>query len=281
MRLDQLLKFLKRLLERPAARFGMICISIFTLIAIFAPFLAPHDPIEINLANVRAPPSWEYPLGTDENGRDILSRIIWGSRLTFMVGLLAVALGTGVGIPLGTISGYFRRIDFFIMSETDLMLSFPAFLLAIAVVTVMGPSLENAMISVGVSMIPRYIRFTRGLVLSVREENYIEAARMDGENDGNIIARYIIPNCISSILILATLDLPQAIIYASALSFLGLGAQPPTPEWGMMISTGRTWILTSPHLTTYPGLALLAFVLGFNLLGDALRDALDPRLRYR
>jgi len=247
--------------------------------AIFAPLIAPYDPLKANLSEIIQPPSRSHLLGTDELGRDILSRIIYGARISLTIGLVSMGIGLLGGVPLGILGAYYGRwVDLVVMRFVDILLSFPAILLAIVIVSVLGPGLYNAMIAVGVAQLPIYARLARAVVLSLKEKEFIEAAKSLGESDLRIILRHITPNSLTPIIVQATLMIASAILSAAALGFLGLGAQPPTPEWGTMLSKGRLYLRVAPHITTFPGLAILITVLGFNLLGDGLRDALDPRM---
>jgi peptide/nickel transport system permease protein len=226
------------------------------------------------------PPSHEQVLGTDELGRSILGRIIWGSRVSLLIAAGVVSVGLLLGVPLGLVSGYYGgRVDFGIQRITDMMLAFPGFLLALALVAVLGVGLKNTVISIGISMIPIYIRLVRGCVLSVREQVYVEAARAVGTRDFRIILRHILPNVMVPITVQTSLGMGTAILFAAGLGFLGVGVQPPTPEWGAMLGSGRAYLFNAPHVATFPGVAIFLAVLSFNLLGDGLRDALDPRFR--
>ena len=269
-----------KLRRNKAALFGGTLILIFIVIALLAPVLYPHNPSAPNLIRSLEPPSFKQPLGTDELGRSILGRIIYGSRVSLLIAIGAVLVGLLLGVPLGLISGYYGgKIDFGIQRATDTMLAFPGFLLALALVAVLGVGLKNAMISVGIGMIPLYIRLVRGCVLSVREEVYVEAARAVGTRDTLILIRHILPNIMGPITVQTSLMMGMGILFAAGLGFLGIGVQPPTPEWGTMLGSGRVYIFHSPHVATFPGIAIFLAVLGFNLLGDGLRDALDPRFR--
>lgn len=257
---------------------GLIIILVFGFFAIFAPFLAPYDPVIADLEKNLEPPSAKHLLGTDELGRDILSRIIFGARASLIVGTVSVSIALACGILLGAISGYYGGLtDIIIMRIMDIILSFPTVLLAILIITILGPSLNNAMIAVGLSLAPEYAMLTRGMMLYIKELEFVEAARMVGANDFRIIFRHIMPNCLPPLLVQTTLNVGSAILSAAALGFLGLGAQPPTPEWGVMLSRGRTYLRMAPHVSVFPGLAIMAAVLAFNTAGDGLRDALDPR----
>jgi len=263
-----------------AAILGAVIVLLEVFIAIFAPFVAPHDPLEQSIYDALQPPSGTYWLGTDEVGRDILSRIIYGARISLRVGLIAVGIGSVVGVLLGLLAGYHGGLlDNLILRLMDIWLAFPGILLALAIVAVLGPSLFNVMIAVGLSAVPTYVRVTRGSVLSVRESDYVLGARAIGCRAPQIMGKHIFPNVLPAIIVLATLGVATAILTAAALSFIGLGAQPPTPEWGAMLTVGRQFIRQAWWVTTFPGLAIMITVLGINLLGDGLRDALDPRMR--
>jgi ABC-type dipeptide/oligopeptide/nickel transport system permease subunit len=281
-----LLESLLRLRKNKIAVAGLVIISLFLAMALFSPFLAPHDPLEQSLYDKLKPPVWDeggtwtYPLGTDDFGRDLLSRIIYGSRISMLVGVVAVSISLFFGTFAGAIAGFYGGvIDTIIMRFMDLLLAFPSILLAIVIVAFLGPSLENAMIAIGVVSIPRYARIVRGSVLEEYSKDYVQAARALGARDGRLIFIHILPNCLAPLIVQTTLGFASAILEAAALSFLGLGAQPPTPEWGAMLANGRSLILRAWWAVTFPGLMILFAVLGFNLLGDGLRDALDPRLR--
>jgi len=272
--------FLRRLKRNRLAYFGAISILFLIIISILGPFLAPHDFAEQNLAKVRCPPSKEFLLGTDEFGRCILSRILFGARISLMIGVISIGMALVAGVFLGLIAGYYGNVvDNIIMRAIDVMLAFPYFILAIAVIIVLGPGFFNIMLTIGIYNVPTFIRIVRGVVLSQKQREYIEAAKAFGENNLNIIFHYLLPNCISTIIVYATLRIGSAILVASILGFLGLGIMPPTPEWGAMLSSGTTYLRSSPHIVIFPGMAIMITVLSFNLLGDGLRDALDPRLK--
>jgi ABC-type dipeptide/oligopeptide/nickel transport system permease subunit len=265
---------------------GLIIIVLFIVCAILAPYLTPHNPIETSLYDQLKPPvwhatgTWKHILGTDDLGRDILSRLIYGARVSLVVALISVGLAFFCGILLGCFSGYYKGYrDSIIMRFMDIILAFPYILLAIVVVAYLGPSLQNAMIAIAITYIPRFARIVRGSVLEECEKDYVSAARAIGAGDLRIIFIAILPNCFGPLIVQTTLGFASAILDMAALSFLGLGAQPPTPEWGAMIAHSRALILRASWVMTFPGLAILFAVLGFNLLGDGLRDALDPRLR--
>ena len=271
---------LRRLRRQPLSIFSAILVLMLILIAIFGPLLAPYDPNDIAMANRFAAPSFAHPFGTDDFGRDILSRVMVGARVSLMVGIIAVGLSATVGSALGLVAGYVGRLtDEIIMRAMDIIFAFPAILLAIAIMAALGRGVGNAMIAIGIVYIPIFARITRGSVLSVREEVFIEAARSIGSSDGRIMTRHILPNILSPIIVEITLSLSFAILAEAALSFFGLGTQPPDPSWGRMLSEGRAYFQQSAWLAIFPGLAIMLTVLGFNLLGDGLRDALDPRLK--
>jgi ABC-type dipeptide/oligopeptide/nickel transport system permease subunit len=269
-----------KLLRNKAACFGGLVILLFLLIAVFAPLIHTKNPNAQDIRHSLERPSWNNLLGTDELGRSILGRIIYGSRISLTIGLGSIALGLIVGVPFGLISGYFGgKIDFIIQRLTDIMLSFPPFLLALSLVSVLGIGLKNTLISVGLSSVPYMIRLVRSVVISIREQVYVEAARAVGTSDLVILYRHILPNVMVPIIVNTTLGMGMAITFAAGLGFLGVGVQPPDPEWGTMLGSGRSLIFAAPHVATFPGLAIFMAVLGFNLLGDGLRDALDPRMK--
>jgi len=270
-----------KFLRNKAACLGGIIILVFVLAAVLAPCLSATDPNAQDIRHSLESPTLKHPLGTDELGRSILMRIIYGGRISLAISLGAVVLALLIGVPCGLISGYYGgKIDFIIQRITDVMLSFPPFLLALALVSVLGIGLKNTIISVGIAGIPHIIRITRGCVLSIRELTYVEAARAVGTRDGIILTRHILPNVLTPIIVNATLFFGSAIIFAAGLGFLGVGVQPPDPEWGTMLGAGRSLLFAAPHVATFPGIAIFLVVLGFNLLGDGLRDALDPKLGY-
>ncbi len=271
---------IRHLLRNRGAVIGLIIIGLFTLAALFAPILAPHDPTETSLTNRLRPADAEHWMGTDELGRDLLSRMLYGSRISLGIGLISVAIGTGLGVPLGAVSGYLGgRFDIVVQRFIDIMIAFPGILLAIVIVTVLGVGVENVMIATGIASVPIYARLVRGSVLAAKEQSYVTAARAAGIGHASIIFRHILPNCLAPIIVQSTFQIATSILWAAGLGFLGLGAQAPTPEWGAILSNGRDYIRSAHHLTTYPGLAILCMVLGFNLVGDGLRDALDPKMR--
>ncbi len=267
-----------RLVRRPPAVIGAIVVLLFVLMALLAPYLAPFDPTRPDFLAVRQAPSEVYRLGTDEIGRDVLSRVIFGARASLVAGVLAVAIATLIGVPLGLLAGFYRgALDELIMRVTDAVLSFPFLILAIALAAILGPSLTNAMIAIGISTAPTFVRLTRGQVLAVKAEEYVQAARAIGASDARLIARHILPNCMTPIVVQATLTVALAIIAESALSFLGLGVQPPTPSWGGMLNTAKNFLIQAPWMAIWPGISIFLTVLAFNLFGDGLRDAFDPR----
>jgi peptide/nickel transport system permease protein len=276
---SELLLFWQRFTRNRLAVFGLIIISLFLVTAIFAPVIAPYDPIRTNLPGQLQGSSREHLLGTDDFGRDILSRIIVGSRVSLLVGVIATAIGATIGVCSGLISGYFNRVDNLIMRLMDILLAFPSIILAIAIIAVLGPSLVNVMIAVGINAVPLYARLARSTTLSIKEKEFVEASRAIGCQESRILFRHIFPNCLSPLIVFSTLQIGTAILSASILSFLGLGIQPPDPEWGQMVNQGRGWLRDAPHIATYPGLAIFFVVMGFNLLGDGLRDVIDPRMR--
>ncbi|MFZ0131250.1 MAG: ABC transporter permease [Desulfobacterales bacterium] len=277
---------LSQLWRNKTAVAGLVVIVVFFLTAVFAPLLSPENPLETSLYDQLKPPVWQEGgslknvLGTDDLGRDTLSRIIYGARVSLLVAVVSVGLAFFCGTLLGSISGYYRgAVDSIIMRLMDMLLAFPYLLLAIVVVAYLGPSLQNAMMAIGITYVPRFARIVRGSVLEESGKDYVMAARAIGAGNLRIIFLAILPNCMGPLIVQTTLSMASAILDAAALSFLGLGAQPPTPEWGSMIARSRSLILRAPWVMTFPGIAILLAVLGFNLLGDGLRDALDPRLR--
>lgn len=271
-----------RFTRRPAALFGLAIIVLFLLAALFAPLIAPFAPEEADFFRARQGPSGDHWLGTDELGRDVFSRLVYGARISLRIGLIAVSIGLVVGVPLGLVAGYYGgMLDNIIMRLVDILLSFPSILLAIGLVAILGPGLNNAIIAVGVVAIPVYIRQVRASVLGVKELDFVASARAAGASDGRIMLVHVLPQCLSPILVQSSLQIAAAIVAAAGLGFLGLGAPPDVPEWGTMLAKGRTYVFSAPHLTTFPGLAIMLVVMGFNLVGDALRDALDPRMRGR
>jgi len=277
---------LEQLWRNKTAVAGLLVITLFVLTAILAPFLSPHNPVEVSLYDQIIPPIWEEGgtwkniLGTDDLGRDILSRLVYGARVSLVVALATVGIAVFFGSFLGAISGYYKGfLDNIIMRFMDILLAFPHILLAIVIMAYLGPGLTNAMIAIGIIYIPRFARIVRASVLEECEKDYVTASRSVGARDWRIIFVAILPNCLAPLIVQTSLGFASAILDAAALGFLGLGAQPPTPEWGAMIAMGRSHILRAWWVMTFPGIAILFAVLGFNLFGDGLRDALDPRLR--
>jgi ABC-type dipeptide/oligopeptide/nickel transport system permease subunit len=271
---------LRRFLRHRGAVLGSGLLLALTALAAFAPSLAPYDPIAQNQrASLRAPGP-EHPLGTDVFGRDILSRVIWGGRQSLRVGLLAVAVGSAIGSLLGLLAGYYEGwTGALVLRLTDLLLALPGILLALTIVAATGPSLENLIVAVGISSLPGYVRIVNGAVLDVKTRAFIEASRASGASDLRLVGRHVAPNVLAPVIVLSTLGLGNALLIAATLSFLGLGAQPPTPEWGAMLSQGREFIFGYWWIATFPGVAILLAVIGANLLGEGMRDLLDPKLR--
>ncbi len=250
------------------------------LMAIFAPWLAPYDPLALDLAHIREKPSWEHPFGRDEVGRDLLARIIYGSRIALTVGFVTAGISLAVGVMCGAVAGYFGgTYDMLLMRLVDTLMAFPTLLLIIAVVAVVGANLWNVVIAIGLATWSGYARVVRATVLSLREQAFVEAARAVGVGDLRILLQHVLPNCLAPIVVLATLNVSTAILLEAALSFLGLGVRPPTPAWGSILGTGRQYITTAPHISAFPGIFITITVLAFNLVGDGLRDALDPRMK--
>ena len=269
-----------RLLRNPVAMAGGAVSILLILVAFAAPYIAPYDPVHQDLANSLAGPSMAHLAGTDVHGRDIFSRIIYGTRISLRIGFLGMLLGCVAGVILGLVAGYYGGWwDTVIMRLMDVQMAFPGLLVAICIIAIIGPGLENVILAVGIFSVPLFARVTRGQILSLKEQEFIVAARMMGAQDGRIMLSHLLPNAVAPLLVLCTLRIATAILTAASLSFLGLGAQPPIPEWGAMLSDGRAYLSIAPHVATTPGLAILITVLAFNLLGDGLRDALDPRLK--
>ncbi len=272
---------LRELFRKRAAQVGGAIIGLLVFCAIFASVIAPYDPFKVNTRDRLIPPSSRYVLGTDDLGRDQLSRILYGTRTTLQIGVISVGIAMSVGVLIGVLSAYYGGwVDLLVMRWIDIMLAFPYILLALAIVATIGPSLENAMIAIGISSVPGWTRLVRGNVLSAKGNDYVTAARAGGARDRRIMFMHILPNTLSSVIVLATLEFPTAVLSAAALSFVGLGAQPPSPEWGALLTGSRAYIVTAPWLVNFPGLAIFVTILGFNLLGNALRDTLDPKLRH-
>ncbi|WP_200773741.1 nickel transporter permease [Tepidimicrobium xylanilyticum] len=269
-----------RLKKNRLAIIGLVILVILILVAIFANIIAPYGYDEQDLQNTFQTPSLKHLFGTDEFGRDIFSRIIYGSRISLQVGVIAVGIAVVVGGFLGAVAGYFSgKVDNVIMRIMDILLSIPQMLLAISIVAALGNSLINLMIAVGVSSIPQYARIVRASVISIKNQEFVESAKATGSSDLRIIFKHVIPNCLAPVIVQATLGIGLAILTAAGLSFIGLGIKPPTPEWGAMLSGGRMYIRNYPHLTLFPGIAIVITIFAFNVLGDGLRDALDPKLK--
>jgi peptide/nickel transport system permease protein len=271
-------RVLKKLVGNTSFLIGGVIVAVFVALALLAPVIAPYDPIRTNFLAIRRPPSELHWFGTDELGRDILSRLLHGAAASLSAGVFSVVVAVGVGVPLGILAGYAGGwIDNVISRVTEALLACPFIILAIAFAAVLGPSLTNAMIAIGLSAVPVFIRLARGQTITVKAEDYIEGARAVGVSHGGIVAKYIAPNILPPILVQSTLFIAQAIILEAALSFLGLGQQPPSPSWGSMLNTARGFLEQAPWMSIFPGVAICLVVFGFNLLGDALRDALDPK----
>ena len=261
---------------------GLVISIIIVLVALTAPLITRYNPTKQTLRDGLLPPSSEHFFGTDQFGRDIYTRVVYGARISLRVGLIAVAIGVTIGVPVGIAAGYYLGwLDIVVLRLVDLFLAFPSTLLALAIMTVLGASLTNAMIAVGIAIVPQFLRIARGATLSVKEMEYVGAARTIGGSDMHIMARHILPNVLSPLIILTTMQIAGAVLFASGLSFLGLGAQPPTPEWGAMLTAGRIYIREAWWLPVFPGLAITITILALNLVGDGLRDALDPQLIKR
>ena len=270
----------RRILRNPIAVAGLAIILGYLFIAAFAPHIAPFDPTAQDLSRSFAPISAGNPMGCDEFGRDILSRIIFGARTSLIIQFFSVCIALVVGVFLGALGGYFGGwLDEAIMRVMDVLLAFPGILLAFAIVAMLGPDLRNLIIAIGIYSIPQFARITRGSVISVRQNDYVTAARAIGENQSSIILRYVLPNAISPIIIQTTLRMATVLLTAAGLGFLGLGVQPPEPEWGTMLSNARMYLRSAPMVAVFPGLSIMLVVLGFNFFGDGLQDALNPRLK--
>jgi peptide/nickel transport system permease protein len=273
-------RVVRRLLRRRAAMLGLCVVSGFVALALFAPWIAPYDPLQTSWSAVRKAPTAAHWFGTDEIGRDVLSRVVWGARASLLAGLVSVCISLALGVPIGLLAGYVGRgTDALISRITDAMLACPFLILAIALAAFLGPSLTNAMIAIGISATPVFIRLTRAQVLAVKVEDYVEAARAVGNSHLRIALRHILPNVIPPLIVQATLAIAAAVIAEASLSFLGLGQQPPAPSWGSMLNTAKNYVDNAPWMAIWPGLSIFFLVLSFNLLGDGLRDALDPRHR--
>lgn len=270
----------RRFIRNRTAIIGLIILITFVFAAVLAPWLSPYDPVGRDYRMRLKPPSRQHWLGTDYLGRDILTRIIYGARISLQVGLISVGIALLIGTFIGSLAGFYGGLtDLIVMRFIDVMMAFPSILLAIAIMAILGPELTNAMIAIGIVAIPTYTRIVRSSVLAIKESEYIEAARALGLRNQHIIVRHVLPNCLAPLIVQATLGVATAILDAAGLSFLGLGAQPPTPEWGAMLAECRQYLRQAPWTVAFPGLAIVVTVMGLNLLGDGLRDALDPRLK--
>lgn len=271
-------RFRRRLLRNRAVGVGLVVLTAFIVMAVAAPWIAPFDPLEGDLMSRLQSPSAEHPLGTDQQGRDMLSRVIAGSRVALMVGFVAVGIGLLFGGTLGIVAGYLGgRTDAVIMRAMDVILAFPWLLLVIAVVSILGPNLTNAMLAIGITIVPQYARLLRSVVLSTRENDFVQAARALGARDARIVLRHVTPHTYAQTIVLSTVTLGKAILAEAGLSFLGLGVQPPTPSWGNMIAVGQDYLMSHPYLSIVPGVAVMLVVIALNVVGDGLRDALDPK----
>jgi peptide/nickel transport system permease protein len=270
----------KRLVRRRGAVVGGAAVLFVIMVAVLAPLIAPYDPLATSWSAVRKPPSWLHLFGTDEIGRDVLSRVIYGARASLLAGIVSVSISLAVGVPIGLVAGYVGGIvDGVLMRITDALLACPFLILAIALAAFLGPNLLNAMVAIGISAMPAFIRLTRAQTMATKVEDYVEAAKAVGNPHWRIALRHILPNITAVILVQATLAIAAAIIAEASLSFLGLGQQPPDPSWGSMLNTAKNFLAQAPWMAWWPGLAIFVVVLSFNLLGDGLRDALDPRQR--
>ncbi len=270
----------RRLRRNRAAMAGAGIVAVFVLLGLLAPILIPFNPNQGDLNDRLQPPNPTHWLGTDELGRDLLSRIVFGARVSLQIQFVAVVLALVVGVTLGLVGGYFGgRVDNVIMRCMDSLLAFPGIFLALGVIAAVGPGLFNLMLAAGVASVPQFARIVRASVLSLKEREFVEAALALGSTGGRIMFRHLLPNCLAPIIVQSTLRMATVLLTASGLSFLGLGVQPPTPEWGAMLSNARSYLIVAPHVATIPGLAIMVTVVGFNLFGDGLRDTLDPRLR--
>jgi ABC-type dipeptide/oligopeptide/nickel transport system permease subunit len=270
----------RRFRHHPPALVGLGIILTFVLLAVFAPLISPYDPVAQDLSSAVQGPSASHWFGTDQLGRDVATRLMYGTRISLLIGVLAVLIGLLIGVPLGMLAGYYGGwADLAISRAADMMFAFTSILLALTLVAVLGVSLQNVIVAVGISVVPVIIRLVRSSVLSLREEPYVEAARALGASDLRIITRHVFRNALTPVLVHGTLSIGVSILLAAGLGFLGLGVQSPTPEWGTMLGEGRQFIFNAPHMTTFPGITIFLAILAFNLLGDGLRDALDPRMR--
>lgn len=285
---NQLLEFIKHFKKNKSAVLGFFIALMLVAFALFSPLIATHLPNAQDLSARLIPPFWneggsmQHLLGTDDFGRDLFSRIVYGARISILVGTISVSISLFFGLLMGVFAGYYGKwVDALIMRLVDMMLSVPAILLAIVIVSILGPSLYNAMIAIGIVGIPTYARIVRGSILAEKEKEYVIASRVNGSNNLRLMFKVILPNCTTPIIVQATMGFASAVLEAAGLSFLGLGAQPPTPEWGAMLADSLQFITTAPWMIFYPGLAIFLTVLGFNLMGDGLMDVLDPKLKAK
>ncbi len=279
-RVSELMRFIRRFKKNKRGVIGFLMVLFFVVVAILAPWIAPYSPFDQDAGSAMNSPSLEHIFGQDRYGRDILSRIIYGARISLIIGFFGVVISVIFGAGLGTLTGYIGgKFDTIIMRLIDILMAFPGFLLALAIISALGPGLVNVVIAIGVFSIPAFTRVARSTVSSVKNNEYVEAAHAMGASHISIIFKHIIPNSMAPIMVLATMRIATALLTAAGLSFLGLGAQPPTPEWGAMLSEGRDFLQSAPHISTIPGLAIMFVVLGFNMFGDGLRDAMDPNMK--
>lgn len=273
-------RFFARALRNPMSAFALVVVALLVFVALFGPAIAPHDPLRPNFRAIAQPPSAEYWLGTDQNGRDILSRVLHGARISLAIGLSSVLLGLALGTTMGLVAGYFGgRTDTLIMRAVDVMLAFPGILLAILIISVFGSSVVNIVIALAVFSVPTFARVSRGSALTLRTLDYVQAGRALGGSPLRVLVRHVLPNAWAPVVVYGTLRCATAILGGASLSFLGLGISPPTPEWGLMVSQGREIMRSAPHVMVFPGLAIFVTVLAINLLGDVLRDVMDPKAR--
>ena len=285
---NKILAFYEQFQKNKSALIGFYIVMVLIICAMFAPIIAPYDPLIQNLDNRLIPPMWNelgsfaHILGTDDFGRDLLTRIIYGARISLTIGVISVSISLVFGILMGASAGYFGgMVDIIIMRVVDMMLSIPAILLAIVIVSILGPDLFNAMIAIGIVGIPTFARIVRASVLAEKEKEYVIASKINGSNSFRLISKVVLPNCTTPIIVQATMGFASAVLEAAGLSFLGLGAQPPTPEWGSMLSDSLQFITTASWMIVYPGMAIFLTVMGFNLVGDGLMDVLDPKMKDR
>lgn len=279
---SELRRIFSDLVRRRQAQIGGAVVLLLLFVALFAPWLAPFDPYAIDVPNRLQPPSAEHFFGTDDLGRDLFSRILYGARTTIQTGVVVVLIAATAGSIIGLVAGFYGgKVDLLLMRAVDVALAFPYILLALAIVATLGPSLRNALIAIGIAYVPGWARFVRGSVLAVSAQEYVTAARAVGVPNTRIMGRHVLTNVLPGIIVLASLDFPAAVLSTAALSYVGLGAQPPSAEWGSLLTGARSFVRTAPWLVNFPGLAIFVTMLGFNLLGDALRDTLDPKVRGR